>query len=69
MDFNINDYGFTNDFNPENKAGTPARVTAVHKGRYGIVSQYGDGYDYKKQKQQWEKALRIGDKKRKKERF
>lgn len=28
-----------------------------------------DGYDYKKQKQQWEKSLRIGDRKRKKERF
>ena len=28
-----------------------------------------DGYDYKKQKQQWEKSLRIGDKKKRKERF
>ena len=28
-----------------------------------------DSFDYRKQKQQWEKALRIGDKKRKTERF
>ena len=28
-----------------------------------------DSFDYRKQKQQWEKALKIGDKKRKKERF
>lgn len=67
---NIFEFGFNKDMNPENKSGTVARVTAVHKGRFAIVSEYSeDGYDYKKQKQQWEKALRIGDKKRKKERF
>lgn len=51
MNFNINDYGFMSEFNPENKAGTPARVTAVHKGRYGIVSQYGEGYAKLKSKE------------------
>ena len=51
MNFNINDYGFSGDFNPENKTGTVARVTAVHKGRYAIVSQYGEGYAQLKTKE------------------
>ena len=51
MNFNINDYGFNNELNPENKTGTPARITAVHKGRYGIVSQYGEGYAQLKSKE------------------
>lgn len=51
MNFNIIDYGFSGDFNPENKTGTVARVTAVHKGRYAIVSQYGEGYAQLKAKE------------------
>ncbi|MBQ8538668.1 MAG: ribosome small subunit-dependent GTPase A [Ruminococcus sp.] len=47
----MNDYGFSGDFNPENKTGTVARVTAVHKGRYAIVSQYGEGYAQLKTKE------------------
>lgn len=27
--------------NPKNKGGIPARITAVHKGRFGIVSDFG----------------------------
>lgn len=41
---NINDYGFTCDLLPKNACGIPARITAVHKGRFGIVSDFGEGY-------------------------
>ena len=40
---NINDYGFDNQING-NTIGTPARITAVHKGRFAIVSDFGEGY-------------------------
>ncbi len=48
---NINDFGFNNEMNPENKSGTPARITAVHKGRFGIVSQYGESFAQLKSKE------------------
>lgn len=38
------DYGFTDDMIPEGKSGTPARVISVHKGRFGVVSEYGEGF-------------------------
>lgn len=41
---NINDFGFNYDLIPENASGIPARITAVHKGRFGIVSDFGEGY-------------------------
>ena len=41
---NIIDYGFTYDMLPENSSGIPARVISVHKGRFGIVSQFGESY-------------------------
>ncbi len=40
---NISDYGFDYDSIPENANGIPARITAVHKGRFGIVSDFGEG--------------------------
>ena len=40
---NITDYGFDYNINFES-IGTPARITAVHKGRFGIVSDFGEGY-------------------------
>ena len=40
---NIKDYGFIDNTNFEN-SGTPARITAVHKGRFGVVSDFGEGY-------------------------
>ena len=40
---NIKEYGFNDNTNFEN-SGTPARITAVHKGRFGIVSDFGEGY-------------------------
>lgn len=107
--------------NIKNKSGIPARIIAVHKGRFGIVSDYGEGFaqlktkeyfyeseefptvgnfvlidyikdgdslitatlnprtyfsrcdpdkgDFLRQKQQWKKSLRIGDKKNRKVRF
>ena len=39
----IKDYGFDYEIN-NNSFGTPARITAVHKGRFGIVSDFGEGY-------------------------
>lgn len=47
----INDFGFNPDFNPKNKGGIPARITAVHKGRFGIVSDFGEGYASLKSKE------------------
>ena len=40
---NIKDYGFDYHTNFES-IGTPARITAVHKGRFGIVSDFGEGF-------------------------
>ncbi len=48
---NINDFGFNNDINLEKKSGTPARITAVHKGRFGIVSEFGEGFAQLKSKE------------------
>ncbi len=48
---NIFDFGFSLDMNPENKSGTVARVTAVHKGRFAIVSEFGEGFAQLKQKE------------------
>lgn len=48
---NIKDYGFSYDLMPENASGTPARITAVHKGRFGIVSDFGEGYAQLKSKE------------------
>ena len=40
---NIKDYGF--DFNTNfDNIGTPARIASVHKGRFGIVSDFGEGF-------------------------
>ena len=41
---NIFDYGFNNDMLNGDNRGIPARVISVHKGRFGIVSQFGEGY-------------------------
>ncbi len=41
---NIKDYGFDSGFLREHLQGTPARITSVHKGRFGIVSDFGEGY-------------------------
>lgn len=42
---NIYDYGFSSDLtNDLSTDGTPARVISVHKGRFGVVSEYGEGY-------------------------
>lgn len=36
------DYGFTPDMMPEDAKGIPARITAVHKERYALISEYGE---------------------------
>ena len=41
---NIKDYGFDYEINSYESIGTPARVTAVHKGRFAVVSDFGEGY-------------------------
>ena len=61
---NIFDYGFKNEMNPENKSGTVARITAVHKGRYGIISDFGEGFAQLKSKEYFyesEKFPTVGD--------
>lgn len=49
--YNIFDFGFNTEMNSDKKIGTPARVTAVHKGRFGIVSNFGEGYAQLKSKE------------------
>lgn len=39
---NLEKYGFMPNMLPENVQGIPARVTAVHKGRYVLVCEYGE---------------------------
>ena len=41
---NIKDYGFDFYTGTNNISGIPARITAVHKGRFGIVSDFGEVY-------------------------
>lgn len=48
---NIIDYGFNYDLTLDSTSGIPARVTAVHKGRFGIVSDFGEGYAQLKSKE------------------
>ncbi|MEE1060234.1 MAG: ribosome small subunit-dependent GTPase A [Ruminococcus sp.] len=48
---NIFDFGFNTEMNTENKAGIPARITAVHKGRFCIVSDFGEGFAQLKSKE------------------
>ena len=40
----IKDYGFPYEINNDSTGAVPARITAVHKGRFGIVSDCGEGY-------------------------
>ncbi len=44
-------YGFMPHMLPEDAQGIPARVTAVHKGRYGLVCEYGETYGRLKTKE------------------
>ena len=48
---NIYDYGFTDTLLTEGRNGTPARIISVHKGRFGIVSEYGEGFAQLKSKE------------------
>ena len=59
---NIKDYGFDYNSNFDN-IGTPARITAVHKGRFGIVSDFGEGFAQLKGKEYYllrERAIPDG---------
>lgn len=47
---NITDFGFNYDLIPENTSGTSARIISVHKGRSGVVSDFGEGYAQLKSK-------------------
>lgn len=40
----ITSYGFDPSYLPENAKGVPARITAVHKERFEIVSEFGEGF-------------------------
>lgn len=48
---NISDYGFNYDLRLDCTSGIPARITAVHKGRFGVVSNFGEGYAQLKSKE------------------
>ncbi len=48
---NLKDYGFIPNMMAEQAQGIPARITAVHKERYGLVSEYGDGFGRLKTKE------------------
>ncbi len=41
---NIKDYGFDHYTEKDSISAAPARIVAVHKGRFGIVSDFGEGY-------------------------
>ncbi|MGN0453205.1 MAG: ribosome small subunit-dependent GTPase A [Ruminococcus sp.] len=61
---NITDFGYNYDLIPENTSGTPARITSVHKGRFGVVSDFGEGYAQLKSKAYYyegEKFPTVGD--------
>ena len=61
---NINDYGFDYCTEKESIGGTPARITAVHKGRFGIVSDFGEGYAVLKRREYYrdgESFPTVGD--------
>lgn len=45
---NIKNYGFLPTLLPENPAGLPARVTAVHRGRFEVVCDAGLGFAHLK---------------------
>lgn len=48
---NLRDYGFKPNMMLEQAQGIPARITAVHKERYGLVSEYGEGFGRLKTKE------------------
>lgn len=61
---NIKDYGFNYNINYENNNGSPARIISVHKGRFGIVSEYGEGFARLKSKEYYyegESFPTVGD--------
>ncbi|MEF2918929.1 MAG: ribosome small subunit-dependent GTPase A [Acutalibacteraceae bacterium] len=61
---NIKDYGFNYNINYKNNNGTPARIISVHKGRFGIVSEYGEGFAKLKTKEYYyegESFPTVGD--------
>ena len=61
---NIKDYGFDYKINSNESIGTPARITAVHKGRFAIVSDFGEGYAQLKGKEYYydnESFPTVGD--------
>ena len=41
---NLSQYGFSPELLPENAQGLPARITAVHRGRFALISEAGEGY-------------------------
>ena len=48
---NLTDYGFSSQLLPENSSGIPARVTSVHKERFGLICEYGEIYGRLKTKE------------------
>jgi len=48
---NLRDYGFVPNMVPEHTQGIPARVTAVHKERYALISEFGEVFGRLKTKE------------------
>ena len=48
---NFTEYGFTPNMLPEDAKGIPARITAVHKERYALVCEHGEGFGRLKTKE------------------
>lgn len=60
----IADYGFNYDLLSQSSNAFFARITAVHKGRFGIVSDFGEGYAQLKSKEYYfdgEEFPTVGD--------
>ena len=60
----LTNYGLTDELLNEYKHGTPARIISVHKGRFGIVSAYGEGYAQLKSREYYydgEEFPTVGD--------
>lgn len=50
-EINLEDYGFTTDSMPRDVVGIPARITSVHKERYGLVCKHGETHGRLKTKE------------------
>lgn len=48
---NLSDYGFSSPLLPKSSSDIPARITSVHKERFGLICEYGEIYGRLKTKE------------------